>query len=176
LPHINIDDAKIATVKSYLPVLTYLAGYCSHIVNKKLKCSYCKEKLILDLDINLDNDYNLIKNLDRGGLKCPSQFVVTLVMFNYIIVNILSSNVQLFKNITNQRRVIINLTLNKLKDREIFLESECLNGHDSDYICKLLLCSSTNIMLKNLCMKENDQLNKLKDEKKKKRKLETLQK
>ena len=64
--NLNIDDDKIDSVKPFLAVLTYLGGYCSYSVIKNIKCEHCKD--IIDSDINLDENYNLIKNLDRGGL------------------------------------------------------------------------------------------------------------
>lgn len=132
----------------------------------------------MDSDVNLDGNYNLIKNLDRGGLKCPTEFVVTVVMFNYMTVNSLYSDFEQFCKTGNQRQVAVQLTQNKLKINEIYLDHECPNGHDSEYISKLLLNVSSNIMLKNLCAKENDKIIKMKEEKKigQKRKLETLKK
>ena len=77
--------------------------------------------------------------------------------------------------INNQREAVIKLTYDELKNKEIVLDYECPNNHDSDYLCKLILHASTNIMLKNLCNKENDNLVKIKEEKKNcKQKLQTL--
>lgn len=172
---ISVDDNKIDKIKPLLPVLTYLGGYCSYSLIKKLKCDQCKDILVLDSDINLDKNYNLIKNLDHGGLKCPTQIVVTYLIFNYIIVNSLYSDSEHFMKINNQREAVVKLTYDELKDREIVLDYECPNGHGSDYVCKLILHVSTNIMLKNLCNKENDNLEKMKKDKKNcKRKLQTL--
>lgn len=57
------------------------------------------------------------------------------------------------------------------------MDNDCINGHNQDYICKLLLNVSRNIMLKNLCGKKSDMLNIQKSEKRtqcKKGKLQTL--
>ena len=178
LPSVNIDNAKIENVAPYLPVITYLGGYCSHAVIKKLKCLYCKENLVLDSEVNLDEHYNLIKNLDHGGLKCPTQYVVTVVLFNYITVNTLYTECDYFIKLNNQKLAVVSSTFDALQSKEISLNSECPNGHDDEFICKLLLSAFTNIMLKNICIKQNETVIKMKEEKKscKKRKLETLQK
>lgn len=56
---------------------------------------------------------------------------------------------------------------------------DCSEKHDKDYICRLILRTATNILLKTLCLRENDTIIKERTEKKNlttKRKLETLKK
>lgn len=109
VPPIIIEDDDIKNCENYLPVLTYLGGFCCYSVLKKLKCDSCKTNLTLNMDVNLDKNYNLIKNLDRGGLKCPNQTVVSIVMINYIVVKLYSEYESEMRNL-NQRSLVTNVT------------------------------------------------------------------
>lgn len=169
---VPLQIKRLKTFEPYLPVLTYVGGYCSYSVLKKIKCIECIEKLTLNSKVNLDENYNLIKNLDQGGLKCPTQFVVNVVLYNYIFISKLYSEHESSLQKHNQRNIVACLTYNLLKSKEIILENVCGNGHDGDYISKLILHVSTNIMLKNACTEKNDVLSKRRN----KRKLETLTK
>ncbi|XP_049801053.1 uncharacterized protein LOC126236056 [Schistocerca nitens] len=79
--------------ETYIPILTYLAGYCVRNVLKKQQCEVCSKYLLLDKEMCLHGEQHLslIKNLDRGGLFFPQPDVVNDVIYNYITVQKLIS-------------------------------------------------------------------------------------
>ncbi|XP_035233690.1 uncharacterized protein LOC118205512 [Stegodyphus dumicola] len=174
-PSLNITESDVKGISSHLPVLTYLGGYCCHAVLKKVKCCTCKQNITINSTVNHDQTYDLIKNLDRGGLRWPKPFIVNIIMYNYLIVNKLcSEEYEDFLLEQNQRKIVANLTFKILELKEmLFDDIICDNGHTSESISKLIIWISTNIMLKNLCNRKNDDI---KSNKEKKRKLQTLAK
>lgn len=78
-----------------MPVITYLAGYCCYVVIKKLKCEFCKDKLVLSDELVVEDSYSLIRNLSRGGLLYPHENVVKMVLFSYILFNKLLDNLKM---------------------------------------------------------------------------------
>ncbi|GFS56520.1 transposable element P transposase [Trichonephila clavipes] len=89
---ITLSEKDFHDAQPYLPVLTYLAGVCARAALKKLKCDFCSKSLVLNKSFELNSNYDLIRNLDRGSLLCPSPAVVTEVLYNYKIVQKLLSN------------------------------------------------------------------------------------
>ena len=45
LPIQLLGEEWKSEIEQYLPVLTYIAGYCSFSVNKKLQCKDCKLRI-----------------------------------------------------------------------------------------------------------------------------------
>ncbi|GFV92847.1 transposable element P transposase [Trichonephila clavipes] len=90
--NITLSEKDFCDAQPYLPVLAYLAGVCARAALKKLKCDFCSKSLVLNKSFELNSNYDLIRNLDRGSLLCPSPDVVTAVLYNYIIVQKLLSN------------------------------------------------------------------------------------
>ena len=86
--YISLEDWENAML--YLPVITYIAGYCCFKATKKLHCDECKDRLS-----NADGDVNLIQNkliarITRGGLLYPCSDIIQIAMVNYVIVDKLS--------------------------------------------------------------------------------------
>ena len=50
----------------YLPVITYIAGYCAFFVSKKLKCEECRERLTSTVGEIYAIENELIPKLTRG--------------------------------------------------------------------------------------------------------------
>lgn len=126
---------------------------------KKLKCALCKDKLVVEKVMDTDTSHRLIRNLDRGGLLYPQTEVVNAVLYNYIIVKKLISKdyEKCFSNVTSQRLVAINLTVNVLSERECFStwdDSEI--HHSSEEVIKMVIWASTNTLLNNYCKLKND--------------------
>ena len=59
--------------------LMYMSGYVAKKAIEQISCDDCIDKLIIDKDLSsefeLDTEY--IQNLDRGGLKYPSEFSIS---------------------------------------------------------------------------------------------------
>lgn len=61
------------------------------------------------------------------------------------------------------------ITIRILEAQEMIPDEQCENSHTNLLVCKMIVWISTNIILKNLCLKKNDILSKNKN----KRKMET---
>ncbi|KAH9377901.1 hypothetical protein HPB48_000064 [Haemaphysalis longicornis] len=165
-------------MKDIIPVLVYVAGYAAYAALKKLKCDKCREALTLNKEISVsvgDKHYDLIRSMDRGGLVQPAMSVVNAVAHNYAVVEQLSQN-EVFLKLSNQRQVVINLTVELLTNDESSDFDTCEDGHTSEVVLKYVLWCSTNILLKNFCRKMNDGILKAHSDAQKKRKLQTLRK
>lgn len=176
---ITVTDADISNVSDTLPVIVYLAGYCAHIVHKKIKCNLCREKVSSDRQLLSEDDFNLIKVTDRGGLLYPTEVITNAVVHTYIVVQKLISKKyeETFMKVGNQRHLVIKLVEDILVSKEVSLCFDCcLKGHDFYPILITVIRSSTNSLLNNYCKLKNDNV-KSKQMAKftvAKRKLETL--
>ncbi|GBN71323.1 hypothetical protein AVEN_111271-2-1, partial [Araneus ventricosus] len=105
---IELSNSDIDKVADSLPVITYLAGYCSHSANKNVKCYKCRKKLLSDKEMDVDN-FKLIKSCDRGGLLYPSEFVTNIVLHICIVTQKLiieKYEIQYLK-VQNQRNLVM---------------------------------------------------------------------
>ncbi|GBO16510.1 hypothetical protein AVEN_86759-1 [Araneus ventricosus] len=57
---IMVEESDIEKIADTLPIVTCLAGYCSHAAIKKTKCLYCRQKLITDKESISHDNYKLI--------------------------------------------------------------------------------------------------------------------
>ena len=73
--------------QEHLPVLTYIAGYCSDSINKKLQCVECKHRITFTIGNVDDIHSSLIKGLSRGGFLYPPSDMVNLVLVSYLVIN-----------------------------------------------------------------------------------------
>ena len=187
LPEILVTKDDISAINDYLPVITYVAGYCIHVVMKKLRnCQYCKINYIIDNDkFTLPPNNNLIKGLDRGGLLYPKPIVVNAIIYNYLILNkIKSSYEKEFLNLKNQRKVLSQMTIDTLMKEDLWELPSCVNDHFSKNILHMIIWSSSNTLLNNYCkmIVDTNNINKKKEKvekivkKLKNRKLATLNK
>ncbi|GBN90508.1 hypothetical protein AVEN_67663-1 [Araneus ventricosus] len=179
---IMVEESDIEKIADTLPIVTYLAGYCSHAALKKTKCSYCLQKLITDKESISHDNYKLIDVKDRGGLLYPSKIVVNAVIHTYIVVQKLISEKyeDKFIQVLNQRSLVVNLVEDILVTKDIFLSFDvCVDGHDILHLISIILRSATNSLLNNYCKVKNDKLKKIPNVtvvSKNKRKLETFSK
>ncbi|GBM41413.1 hypothetical protein AVEN_172191-1 [Araneus ventricosus] len=179
---IMVEESDIEKIADTLPIVTYLAGYCSHAALKKTKCSYCRQKLITDKESISHDNYKLIDVKDRGGLLYPSKIVVNAVIHTYIVVQKLISEKyeDKFIQVLNQRSLVVNLVEDILVTKDIFLSFDvCVDGHDILHLINIILRSATNSLLNNYCKVKNDKLKKIPNVtvvSKNKRKLETFSK
>ncbi|GBM21493.1 hypothetical protein AVEN_249921-2 [Araneus ventricosus] len=54
--HTSVEESGIENIAA-LPIVTYLAGYCSHAAVKNTKCFQSRQKLITDKESISDNNY-----------------------------------------------------------------------------------------------------------------------
>ncbi|GFV57547.1 transposable element P transposase [Trichonephila clavipes] len=118
--NITLSEEDFCDAQPYLPVLTYLAGVCARAALKikmrllfQITCSYNKS-------FELNSNYDLIRNLDRGSLLCPSPDVVTAVLYNYKIVQKLLSNdyENMFLKQNNQRQIASEISISLINSNE----------------------------------------------------------
>lgn len=170
---LSVTESDITDVGSYLPVITYLGGYCAYSVIKKLKCDICKDCLVFQKIMHYEESFKLIRNLDRGGLLYPRPFVVNAVMYSYITISKLigPEYEKLFLQEQNQRQQATSLILHNLSSN--FEQLDLCGTHTSENILKMIIWVATNSLLKNYC---NQKLNTqgITSKGGKKRKLETI--
>ncbi|XP_071043144.1 uncharacterized protein [Parasteatoda tepidariorum] len=158
---VTVEDHDIKAIEDSLPIITYLAGYCSHAASKKTKCAECRQLLIVDKDLVSENYFNLIEEKDRGGLMFPSEVVFNAVIHTYIVVQKLISKKyeETFMKATSQRNVVTNIVEDILVAKDSFLCFDtCLKGHDLLPLIKIILKAATNGLLNNYCKVKNDNL------------------
>ncbi|KAF2901269.1 hypothetical protein ILUMI_04917 [Ignelater luminosus] len=111
-----VDEDDIDEISDTMwPLLTYIGGYCSHQITKKLKCNYCVEFL---KGSNSKNT-RLIAASDRGGLSYLSEDVVRIVASVYVISQkLISFPIEhVFVKQINQRATMISLGMENRLDR-----------------------------------------------------------
>lgn len=170
-PEIHLVDSDFQKVQHEMSVITYLAGYCCYTILKNIKCDICKSGLVYDQQLVVEENYNLINNLSRGGLSFPKDTAVRVVLISYILFNkLLEKYEDEFLSIHDKRDFVINFIFNywQLHESENYSLNIC-GTHKHETILKLIVKSTTNTLLKNYCGKTNDRLGKTK-----KRKLDTV--
>ncbi|KAH7949411.1 hypothetical protein HPB49_009364 [Dermacentor silvarum] len=134
---IIVRDADLAALSAHMPVIAYVGGYFAHAAMKVLKCESCQESLVVDEEEGeLESDpHSLITRLNRGGLKLPSPFVVTVVVPTEVVIKKLTeeNHFSEFLQAQYQKKLVRQLTLQSLPQfQEV---TECANGHT----CELLV-------------------------------------
>ena len=160
---ITIND--LSAPQDYMPVITYIAGYCCYAVTKKLSCLHCTETVgIADTEGNVDNLQNeLIKKTFPGGLLYPTTDVVHIVLISYIVINKISDTDE-FKGSTCHRLATettpysVFHPLWKMKNFCFFTKNKCINGHERVKLTKMIVWSCTNTLLNNYCFKKKDSI------------------
>ncbi|GBN49549.1 hypothetical protein AVEN_64732-1 [Araneus ventricosus] len=170
---IEISNSDIDKVADSLPVIAYLAGYCSHSAHKNVKCYKCRKKLLTDKEMDVDN-FKLIKSCDRGGLLYPSKFVTNIVLHISIVTQkLISEKYELqFLKVQNQRNLVKKLVEKLLMSKDVWDFSVCSCGYIFEKVIAKIMKSATNTLRNNYCKIKNDKPKCSKT--KKKQKLESL--
>ena len=173
---LDVTAEDVAQCTDELPVITYLAGYCCHVVHKKLKCDVCKEVITCTSSADtLPDQHIYIQGISRGSLLYPDDVTVNIVVQNYVIINKLIHH-HVFAKSINQRKLATALTLNALEDDSVTYSADSwMECHNIEKIKHMIVWASSNSLLNNLCAKENNGIACAKPHGKK-RKLETLTK
>lgn len=158
-PEIEITSHDFEDIKHLMPVITYLGGYCSYIVTKKLKCEFCKLNLVCSEDLLVEDSYSLIRNLSRGGLSYPKETVSHLVMLEYIIfTKLLKHHEEQFLTILNKRIFLCGLVLKYITAEDCLQNFVGCESHAEKDIAYLIIKCTSNTLLNNYCKKINDQV------------------
>ncbi|KAH9361615.1 hypothetical protein HPB48_001492 [Haemaphysalis longicornis] len=89
-----------------------------------------------------DQNYDLVKELHRGGLVHPSMFAVNAVAHSYAVAEEFSKRDD-FLTIPSQHQLATDLTVDLLTDDDPF--DGCNAGHTKYVVLKHILWCSTNI-------------------------------
>lgn len=86
---VNVTKDGIAACQDVLPVIVYLAGYCSFAVFKKLNCRICKELTTCahDDDTTIPDSHNYIHGRGRGRLMYSCNVTTNIILFSYVVIN-----------------------------------------------------------------------------------------
>lgn len=161
--NITVLESDIDKVRDEMPVVTYLAGYCCYITLRKIQCNLCKQNLVFDHELAVEDNYVLIENLSRGKLFFPQDFVVQIVLCSYIIFNkIIFEFEDDFLSIHNKRQFLSQYILKFILESGRLPSSfirEC-TLHEKKTIFNIIITCTTNTLLKNYCRKNNNRLSK----------------
>ena len=96
-----------------ISVLTFIGGYVSGSVSKKCNCSVCSSRLLLDkelTELGITSSHYL-KILDRGGLKCPTDFTINICTITFSVFQCLLNDLeQEVLLCSNQRNILTSLS------------------------------------------------------------------
>lgn len=163
----------VEVTKNDFMALMYIGGYIVNSLTSKIACHSCLMSLMSDKDVEISTDQNMFynKNLDRGGLKVPTQYLMDVLVSEYKLFQVLISEIyeNIFLNLNNQRLLLCKLCYDSLAD--VNFESSCSCENAVNTLKKCIMIFS-NILLNNFKKHTNDKLNI--GSKSKKRKLETL--
>lgn len=166
LSNISVESSDLNEAIQYVPVFIYIAGYCMHTVLKKNYCESCVGLNLCDKNLSLNPNYDFVKNLDRGKLKFPKEHIVNAILYNYVVVNKLCSNLKSdFLKQKDHRKIVFSTTISLLEDGDMLPEETCENDHSISSILKKVLWASSNIFLNNFCKKCNDHIIKSRSQK-----------
>ena len=80
LPALDLCDEAELT-ESETQSLVFVAGYVGQKVCNKLMCDLCKQEVVSDksMPCELNDDYQYLSEISRGGLTWPTDFLVEVV-------------------------------------------------------------------------------------------------
>ncbi|KAL3177151.1 hypothetical protein MRX96_009850 [Rhipicephalus microplus] len=142
--NVVVSSETLSKIQEVLPILVYVAGYAVYATLKRLNCAKRKDVLTVDKTITVSaahEHYDLVKQLDRGGLLYPSMFALNAVAHCYVVVEKLATQPELLL-MREQRQVVTELTLHLLANEEpaivdTSLLTVCCGGLDSRLIAAL---------------------------------------
>lgn len=164
-------------------VIVFIAGYVGYKVSSKFKCLKCKDMLLTSSEMMCEvPDLDYIKNLNRGGLKYPSQFSVNIAIRIFQIFQILLSDKYeiLFLNCSNKKNLVKSI-LREAVETESFLQDLYFANYQCE--CKTSIFDIydriihiwINILLNNYIKSKTNAIDAQSSSSKGKRKLNVLQ-
>lgn len=100
---LNLNFSLDEVPQNNLLIITYIGGFTARKVLLDKKCSACSMWLQIDKEIAIDPIYDFIKDLDRGKLTLPTEYVVTTVSIVwFIMLNIINNYKADFLKCQNQ--------------------------------------------------------------------------
>jgi hypothetical protein len=156
------SDDVVVTDFQMAPLL-YIAGYVSHALLKYFgTCQTCTQRITLGKDMVLDTRNTdagqYMKNLSRGGLKEPTDFIFQLVIKEFQIFSCLISNdfEEKFAKCEKQRIVLKFLSKAIFEEHNEVEKEECNCGKTVHQILDRACHITANIFLNNYAKVSND--------------------
>jgi hypothetical protein len=169
------DDIELTV--SETQSLVFIAGYVGYKVARKLSCDLCRGELVCDKTLQYDLssvDFTYLSDLDRGGLRWPTDFLLEVVTQVFLVFRVIVSKdyeVQ-FLTCNNQKSVLQQLATERLIDCGTTV-GECTCGTTMHKLANMTMSYIINICLNNYCKQAADK-NKVSKQSKSLRKLSTL--
>lgn len=148
--NIAVTEDTLSEIKDMIPILIYVTGHAVCATLKKLCCEKCQLTLTVNraLTIQVSPQHrDLAKELDRGGAVFPTMFAVNAVAHAYVVVEQLVKQ-PLFLNMSNQRQIVTDLTVELLVNEATSDFDACGDGHTGEHVLRLVLWCATNVLLK----------------------------
>ena len=142
----------------------YVAGAVAHSIIYQNKCPHCKELLVDDDflhldDLKLDRLDIYLNKVDRGGLLKPSEYAFTTCLSNWKVFESLKKSEFALKSLissTNQRALFIKIVERLLVDESLLVEENfCICNHN---IKELISCKFFNCIFKNYIRQFNERV------------------
>lgn len=174
---------SVSVTDEVIKVLIFISDYVAKSVSTSIKCCLCMKYImldnVLDVDLGKSSNYSYLAEISRGGLKWPTEFLVTLSkvvfkIFQTLISEAYEENVLTFKN---HKSLLMYLSQCKLADMCCNLYEKCSCGVPLLELFQKCINVLCNIFINNYCKVRSERIvsGKIKS-KAAKRKLLTLKK
>jgi hypothetical protein len=176
LPGLSLcDDIELTVSESQ--ALVFIAGYVGYKVVRKLTCDLCRGELVSEKTLQFDlssADFSYLFELDRGGLRWPTDFLLEIVTQVFLVFRVIVSKDFEAHCLTcdKQKLVLQKLALERLIDCGTIV-GECTCGKTMLTLADMSLSYIINICLNNYCKQVADR-NSAAKQSKTLRKLSTL--
>jgi hypothetical protein len=158
----DIDvDVSDAESKS----LIFVAGYIAYkLVKNVVRCDLCKLEFIMErlLDYDVDEQYSYLLDIDRGGLKWLTEYLIAIVMQVFFVFQCVMSEKYKSKLLvlSDHKSFIVSLCLERLMLLEL-LTSECICvcGTSMKRIIESAVGIVVNVLMNNYSKRVTDKLN-----------------
>ena len=155
IPSFSLDNLKELS-ETDRNTITYIGGYIAYNLGKGMSCVPCKQILTNSTSLVVENDtmiqesdIALLHLRDRGGLKCPSDFIFVMVAAAFLTFNSVKESEQQ-KNLFYTPQVaslLSQLTLSGINGAYTLPNSNC--KCDSRRLAQRVIVRAHNIFLKN---------------------------
>lgn len=106
---VDMDFSLESIPHNFLLVLTYIGGFISRKVMSKHHCTICTSWLQTDKEVAVDPSFDFVKELDRGKLILPSEYVVAIVAVVHFLMSEIVANFDFKSKFLSSRNQLASL-------------------------------------------------------------------
>jgi hypothetical protein len=178
-------DTSVCISEAESKSLIFIAGFVAYkLVTNNIICELCQNELVTEhaMEVNIDcnEQYSYLNDLDRGGLKWPTDLLVEVVMQVFFVFNCLVSEKyepKFLALLNSQKSVLLRLSMERMNTLSLLDGIDCVCGVTANSLFESAAGVVANILLNNYCKRSTDKQNLLKGHiGAAKRKLKTLTK